>query len=344
MKENRETTRLRLKGDELDLVLKYRRIKEESIEAGINPDDVKHGWLKTDKSSLFFKNPNFKTEEKNEFAKKLIKDLKEFSPKYPTIKRTKSKDGHLLVIDPADVHIGKLCSAFEIGEEYNTNIAVQRVKEGVQGILDKSSGFNIDMINFIAGNDILHTDNAKSSTTAGTHQDQDGMWYDNFLDAKKLYVEVLEMLLQVADIHFTFNPSNHDYMTGFFLADVIKTHFRHCKNITFDCSIAHRKIYKYHSNLIGTTHGDGAKNADLPLLMATEHPILWSETKFRYVYTHHVHHKNAKDYIGCTVESLRSPSVSDSWHDRNGYKSKQAIEGFIHHPTNGQIARLTHYF
>lgn len=342
--KNFPTTRLRLKEDELDLINKYRRIKEESIAAGINPDDVKHGWLKTEKSSLFFKNPNFKTEEKNKFAKELIKELKEFSPKYPKIKRTKSKDGHLLVIDPADIHVGKLCSILETGVEYNSQIAVKQVKEGVQGILDKSSGFNIDKINFIAGNDILHTDNAKSSTTAGTHQDQDGMWYENFLDAKRLYVEVLEMLIQVADVHFTFNPSNHDYMTGFFLADVIKTHFRHCKNITFDTSIAHRKYFKYHNNLIGTTHGDGAKNADLPLLMATEQPILWSETTFRYVYTHHVHHKNAKDYIGVTVESLRSPSPADSWHDRNGYKSKQAIEGFIHHKDNGQIARLTHYF
>ena len=338
------TTRLRLKDDELELINKYRRIKEESKAAGINPDDVKHGWLKTDKSSLFFKNPNFKTEEKNEFAKKLIEDLQQFSPKYPEIKRTKSEDGHLLVIDPADIHIGKLCSILETGKEYNCQIAVKQVKEGAQGILDKSSGFNIDKINFIAGNDILHTDNAKSSTTAGTHQDQDGMWYDNFLHAKKLYVDVLEMLIQVADVHFTFNPSNHDYMTGFFLADVIKTHFRHCKNITFDCSIAHRKYFKYFNNLIGTTHGDGAKNADLPLLMATERPILWSETTFRYVYTHHVHHKNAKDYIGVTVESLRSPSPADSWHDRNGYTSKQAIEGFIHHKTDGQIARLTHYF
>jgi len=342
--QHRNTTRLRLKEDELDLIQKYRRIKEESIAAGINPDDVKHGWLKTDKSSLFFKNPNFKTEEKNKFAKNLIEELKQYSPKYPTIKRSKSADGHLLVLDPADIHVGKLCSILETGKEYNQQIAVRQVKEGVQGILDKSSGFNIDKINFIAGNDILHTDTPKRTTTSGTSQDTDGMWYENFLNAKRLYVEVIEQLIQIADVHFTFNPSNHDYMTGFFLADVIKTHFRHCKNITFDCSISHRKYFKYYKNLIGTTHGDGAKNQDLPLLMATERPILWSETDYRYVYTHHVHHKNAKDYIGVTVESLRSPSPSDSWHDRNGYISKQAIEGFIHHKENGQIARLTHYF
>jgi len=303
-------------------------------------------WDKSSKEySFFVKNPLFTEENKEDFAKDLINSLEEYAPIYPKIKRNKSTDGHLLVIDPADIHIGKLCSAFETGEAYNSQIAVKRVKEGVQGILDKSSGFNIDSILFIGGNDILHIDTPQRKTTSGTPQDTDGMWYDNFLIAKRLYVDILEMLLPIADVHFTFNPSNHDYTNGFFLADVVKTHFRNNKNITFDCSIAHRKAYQYYNNLIGTTHGDGAKQQDLPLLMATEHPAEWANTKHRYVYTHHVHHKTSKDYIGLTVESLRSPSGTDSWHSRNGYTgAPKAVEGFIHHKDFGQVARLTHIF
>ena len=171
------------------------------------------------------------------------------------------------------------------------------------------------------------------------------MWYNNFLIAKKLYVEVIEHLLGVADVDFVFNPSNHDYTNGFFLADVIQSWFRKSPNIKFDCSISHRKYLKYHNNLIGTTHGDGAKSQDLPLLMAQESPQNWATTKHRYIYTHHVHHKVSKDYIGVTVESLRSPSGTDSWHHRNGYQhSPKAVEGFIHHPEHGQVARLTHLF
>lgn len=301
-------------------------------------------WDKSKEHSFFVKNPLFKEEEKDDFAKNLIEELKEYSPKYPKIKREKVKDGHLLVIDPADIHIGKLCTAFESGEDYNNQIAVQRVKEGVEGILNKSNGFNIEKIMFVGGNDILHIDTPKRQTTSGTPQDTDGMWYNNFLIAKKLYVEILEMLITVADVHFVFNPSNHDYTNGFFLADVVKTHFRECGNITFDTSISHRKYYNYGLNLIGTTHGDGAKPQDLPLLMAQESKE-WSNTKHRYVYMHHVHHKTSKDFIGVTVESLRSPSGTDSWHHRNGYQhAPKAVEGFIHHPEHGQIARLTHIF
>ncbi|WP_296683196.1 hypothetical protein [Flavobacterium sp.] len=291
---------------------------------------------------VFYDNHN---KEEESFRDQLIKDLQQYSPSFPKLERIDNNDSYLLVIDPADIHIGKLASAFETGETYNNQIAVQRVLSGVHGILDKVSSFKIDKILFIGGNDILHIDTPKRTTTSGTPQDTDGMWHSNFLIAKSLYVNVLEILLSVADVHFTFNPSNHDYMNGFFLAQVIESYFRNCENITFDCSIAHRKGFRYYNNLIGTTHGDGAKQDLLPLLMAQEFPIEWSQTKHRYIYTHHVHHKTSKDYIGITVESLRSPSGTDSWHSRNGYQhAPKAIEAFLHCKQNGQIARISHLF
>jgi len=79
--------------------------------------------------------------------------------------------------------------------------------------------------------------------------------------------------------------------------------------------------------------------------MAQEASEHWHKFKHRYVYIHHIHHKMSNDYGSVCVESLRSPSGTDSWHSRNGYAhSPKAIEGFIHHPEHGQIARITHLF
>ena len=309
---------------------------------GIDFSSVIEYWDKTKEYSVKIRP---EVVQLRDICTELIDEMKEYAPVYTEIKRTTTEDPHLLVIDPADVHIGKLSTAFETGEEYNSEIAVQRVRDGVNGILSKASGFNISKFVLVIGNDILHIDTPRRTTTSGTPQDTDGMWYDNFLKAKNIYVEVIELLMSVADVHVMYNPSNHDYTNGFFLADVIKTWFRNCSNVTFDTSISHRKYMKYGLNLIGTTHGDGAKFQDLPLLMAQESSKDWSETKHRYVYTHHVHHKNAKDFVGVTVESLRSPSGTDSWHHRNGYQhNPKAVEGYVHHPIHGQIARLTHIF
>ena len=321
-----------------------RAIHDECEKVGIPVEDVKHYWHKGQHFSI-----NVKGESSDvnleEFKTELIAEIKSWAPSYKKIKREKVKDGHCLVFDPADIHIGKLCSSFETGEEYNSQIAVKRVKEGLTGILNKSSGFNIDKIIFITGNDILHIDNPRRQTTSGTPQDTDGMWYDNFVIAKKLLVDIIEILCQIADVEVVYNPSNHDFMSGFMLLQCVEAWFIKSKNVTFNNDMSHRKYSVYGDNLIGSTHMDGAKIANLPLLMAHEASDKWHKCKHRYIYGHHIHHKSSKDFMSVNVETLRSPSGTDSWHHRSGYQfSPQACEAFIHHPLNGQVARLTHLF
>ncbi|QDP46538.1 MAG: hypothetical protein GOVbin4342_63 [Prokaryotic dsDNA virus sp.] len=314
------------------------------------PDNWSHGWLKGKHASIFIKNTKGLITF-DEMRAKFVAEMKQYSPSYRTIKRKQIKDKHLLVLDIADLHMGKYASESETGDAYDSDKAIERALEGVEGILNKAKGFPIDKIMFIIGNDVLHIDNPRNTTTSGTGQDVSGMWHENYVRARDLYVKIIERLMTIADVHIVHNPSNHDYISGFMLADSIFCWFRKSKNITFDISNNHRKYFTYGVNLIGSSHGDGAKMADMPLLMANEAPLLWAETKYRYIYLHHIHHKqqtkfmSGKDYQGVTVEYLRSPSGSDAWHHRNGYVgAKKAIEAFIHSKDYGQIARLTHLF
>jgi hypothetical protein len=341
------TIRPRLSVEENEWLQKFRQqnkgLSDECDAVGIDLATVKHYWYKGEHYSINSKGAGDSAYD--EIRNSLISEIKEYAPEYPVIEYSEKKEGHLLVISPADIHIGKLCSAFETGEDYNSQIAVTRVMEGVNGILNKVKGFEVDKIMLIIGNDILHVDTPKNTTTSLTHQDTDIMWYDAFLMAKKLYVDIIELLLQLAPLHVMYLPSNHDYAHGFLLADTISSWFSRSENITFDVSISHRKYYCYGKNLIGGTHGDGAKNTDLPLLMAHEASENWASSVHRYVYTHHIHHKQSKDYMSVCVEALRSPSGTDSWHHRNSFQhAPKAVEGFLHSKEYGQIARITHIF
>lgn len=51
--------RIRLNAEEFELIEQFRAIKETANEMDLNDADVKHGWIKNKKASLFFKNPNF---------------------------------------------------------------------------------------------------------------------------------------------------------------------------------------------------------------------------------------------------------------------------------------------
>jgi len=338
--------RPRLNEQEYELIKEFRQqhdaLIEECEDKGIPAEDVRHYWFKSNRFSMFVKN------EKNgleDFKTELLDFIQKKNPTYEKVEYPKYTESNLLVINPADVHVGKLALQEEGGSAHNNDIIIKRVRDGINGLISKSKGFNIDKILFVIGADILHVDNARRTTTSGTPQDTDGMWYSNFILAQKLYIDVIEQLVQLAPVHVQYDPSNHDYTNGFFLAQCVESWFRNSKDITFNTGIAHRKYYAYGANLIGTTHGDGAKETDLPLLMAQEASEHWHDCKHRYFYTEHIHHKKSKDYGSVCIESFRSPSGTDSWHHRNGYQhAPKAIEAFIHSKDNGQIARLTHIF
>jgi len=181
----------------------YEGIINSSENLDVDYKDVKHLWLKDKTTSLFVKNPNYQEPIQQEYSnlhELILADIRNFTPKFETLKRVNNNESHLLIIDPADIHIGKLSSSFETGEDYNNQIAVKRVLEGIEGLITKSKGFHIDKILFIGGNDILHVDNPKNTTTGGTSQDTDGMWYDNFNIAKNLYLNILKKLITIADV------------------------------------------------------------------------------------------------------------------------------------------------
>lgn len=344
----------------------------ESSRTGIPFDRVGHYWLKTknengDDVSLFVKN-NQEVMDYDELRDKLIEDLKAYAPNPVPLKRDNNKE-NLLVVDPADIHIGKLAIVEETGDKkYDIEIAYKRVLTGVVDIINKAKNFGLEHIVVVVGNDILHIDTPRRTTTSGTPQDTDGQWWEMFVSARNLYVEIIETAKQVANVTVVYCPSNHDYMMGFGLIDSLYSWYRQDSNVVishYGKSIRHRKYVKYGNNLIGFTHGDGAKNKDLSNLMQYEAKQMWADCKFAYWYVHHMHHKYRqvnnidieKDHIGVTVigtygdigehntciECVRSPSPADSWHSRNGYINTQAIEGFVHNVHDGQIARITSY-
>ena len=363
MLEKLKGKRLRLSAEEVELINEFRGDNLENIngntaldihlkERGIDKKDVvsvKH-WqsMSGDLRFSIVTKEDFGLSE-NQIFKKINNFIEEYSPTYTTIKHTKGN--HLLVINPADIHIGKYANELETGEQYDCETAVVRVLEGIEGLIQKSKGFEIDRVLFCVGNDVLHIDNVYNTTTKGTHQDTDGKWWEHYEIALMLYVKCIETLRQIAPVDVIHSMSNHDYQSGFHLAHTLKSWFRKTDDVSFDITVANRKYYNYGNNLIGLEHGDGAKMDKLPLLMAQEKPEMWSKSKFRYWYLHHIHHKvkhkwlDAKDYIGVTVEYMRSPSSADSWHSRKGFcGAYKACEAFVHDKESGQVARLTHYF
>lgn len=345
--------RIRLSPEEVEFIERMREGDIESLSnllqtENIDPKELHSYWLKTKKFSVYVsKKKNFDPEQ---FMKSLLEHMEQHIPNYYPIDRPKVTDPHLLIFDPADIHIGKIAYAIETGDEYNCDIAVKRVLDGMHGLLRKSSGYPLDKIVLVVGNDALHFDTPKGTTTSGTVMDTEGLWHTIGVIAQQMYIEVIDTLRGYAPVDVIFNPSNHDFTSGWWLAQTLKAWYRNAKDVTVDADIKHRKYYRYGNSLMGLSHGDGAKLENLHALMSVESGQDWVDCKYKYWYLHHLHHKrqyryqNGMDHIGLTIEYLRSPSAADRWHHTNGFVGMKAVEAFIHHPTEGEVARFTHYF
>ena len=60
--------------------------------------------------------------------------IESYAPVYKRIKRKKTGD-HLLVINPADIHIGKYANKLETGDGYDVETACMRVLDGIDGLI-----------------------------------------------------------------------------------------------------------------------------------------------------------------------------------------------------------------
>lgn len=344
-------------------------LESEAEEIGFPKDSVKAYWVKSRAGSFYVKCDTNKTHE--DIRESFLEFAKSHAPSYEPMSHEPGEN--LLVINACDVHFGKLSVESETGFTYNIEKANERIRKGVAALAAKAKVHGISKIIFVMGNDVAHVDTPHRTTTSGTPQDTDGMWHQSFLAAKKAYIAVIENLTQIADVHLVHCVSNHDFQTGWMIADSVCSWFYNHPNVYTaegSVSIAHRKYVQFGNNLLMFTHGDGCKEKDIPNLMQYEARQAWGECKFSYAYLGHFHSKirNAygknsqkieKDFIGVTViksagnvdpsmntfvEVVRSPSPPDRWHTTNGYVNEQAVECFIHSPTKGQFARFTEYF
>jgi len=117
---------------------------------------------------------------------------------------------------------------------------------------------------------------------------------------------------------------------------VLSSWYRNSNRVKVDNSPSPRKYYRYGTNLIGYTHGNDERTDSLPLIMATEQPKNWSETKFHEFHTGHLHKRKETKFIagdtynGVMVRILSSLCSADAWHHSKGFVGNiKAAEAYL---------------
>jgi hypothetical protein len=248
----------------------------------------------------------------------------------------------MLELSLCDLHIGKLAWGKETGgPNYDTKIAEKVALESLETLLDRAKGYDFDSITFVLGNDFVQADDLEGRTTKGTYVDTDARYQKNFITARKLSVACIERLRQIAPVVVKVVPGNHDEQTSWCIGDSLECYFHQYKDVTIDNQPTLRKYLKWGDVMLLWTHGDRGKRADFPLLMATEQPQMFGETRWREVHTGHNHTTKTEEWHGVRVRILPSLSAIDAWHSSMGFTGQlRNSEAFVWNDKDGLVAQF----
>lgn len=229
-----------------------------------------------------------------------------------TIPSNYKKNGFILEIDIADLHVGNLpFPDSEIGIK-------ERMESLILDILIRVEGLKLEKIILVNLGDLLHYDTYGGTTTGGTKLTTSLDFYTMFDTATTIMIDAIDRLSQIAPVELIGLFGNHDKTASYSVLKSIQYYFKSSKNVTVDCSHNSRKYRKFGNCLVGFVHGDLPK-ANIPALIQTEARKEYGETKFAEVHLGHIHSQQTIEKDGVIIRYLPSLAYGDDWHYQEGY-------------------------
>ncbi|ALY08057.1 hypothetical protein BhaS171_00001 [Bacillus phage vB_BhaS-171] len=260
-------------------------------------------------------------------VKEIVNDLmKNYQP--PIYKPLRYDDnGRLLEVNISDLHLNKL--GYKQGE-YDHNQAKKIFFHVINDVMTRTQGMKFEKVLFIWSHDFFNIDNLAKTTTGGTPQDVSQRYSDMYKMGKRMLIEGIDLLRQIAPLETVQVGANHDRLTSYTMSEVLDAWYRNDENVTIDNDPLHRKYRRFGKCLIGFSHGDKEKKR-LGKVMPSEARQDWGETLFSEIHAAHLHSEQAvKEENGVIVRYLSSPSGTDTWHFESGYvESIRKTQSFI---------------
>lgn len=235
------------------------------------------------------------------------------------------RDDAVTVYPLADFHVGLLAWENETGQNYDTHIARETIVAAMMDLI--ASTYPSRRAVVLGLGDLLHFDGYEPRTERS----------GNVLDTDSRYPKVLKTALQIVKViislalerHETVEvrllPGNHDDRAALAVSLALSEAYEDHPRVTVDDSPSRFWFRRYDRVFLGATHGEKAKMAAMPLIMACDRPEDWAASTRRRIYTGHIHHEKVQEHPGAIVESLRSPVRPDAYHTFAGYRSGRSV-------------------
>lgn len=289
------------------------------------------------------------------FLRDAIRELVDkFTPIDPVklIHLPKKSDKYAALMEPVDIHFGKLAWGLEtLAGNMDLNVACSVFVDSLISNLSECNLYPISKIFLIVGHDFLHAENYYNMTPKGHNVlDVDGRLPKIIQKAKESIIRVVDQCIQIAPVKIIRIPGNHDLHASYWLCEILRERYRKNKHVEVDNGPSSRKIITWGDLLIGFTHdASGAKQSPVVNMLPQFWPKEWGKSRWREWHTGHKHKKESTKFkpiytLGSVIiRQIAALCTLDAWHYDELYSDAvPSCESFIIHKKDGVRSNITH--
>lgn len=250
-------------------------------------------------------------------------------------------DADLLAVYPlADVHIGMMAWGRETGEDYDTRIAANRVREWVGRCIAASPAAETAVILDVG--DLTHADDQMNQTPKSKH----------VLDVDTRHFRTLDITIATMTAAVDLALAKHKHvlvriLTGnhnptSFMAVIfaVAAWYRDEPRVTVHKDPSEFFAMEWGNVMLAAHHGDKSKAERMVLFLADQYPEMWGRTRHRFLFTGHLHHHKSADIGGVQWEQLRAVTARDAYAVSHAYAARAQMQGITYHKERGEIQRV----
>ncbi len=304
---------------------------------GINPDHLRGGWIKDKGASYRFAIPE--QEQDRDDVVQAIKDaLADIKPSKAT-PAPKGTQSSLCTYYPlVDVHLGMLSWGEETGEDYDSNIARDRVNAAMLDLVSSAPNSKRGVVLNIG--DFTHANDATNKTASGHVLDVDSRMYKTIFAATELAATCIEAAKEKHEtVLYRGLRGNHDRDAHIGVTCGLANRYANDPRVDILADPNDFFAEQWGRNMVFSHHGDKAKPERLVMFAADEYAKVWGSTKYRFCWTGHIHHRSAKDMGGMLFESFRTLAPRDAYAQSHGYSSRQSMVAITLDKEHGERVR-----
>lgn len=254
---------------------------------------------------------------------------------------TQHHDSDLLTVYPlADAHIGAMSWGRETGEDYDTAIAVNRIREWIGRAVDASPASSEAVILDVG--DLTHADDQTNQTPRSKHVlDVDTRHFRTLeVTIAALAYAVEYALRKHAKVTVRILPGNHNATAYLAVLFALAERYRNEPRVTVQKVPGEFFVMRFGECLLAAHHGHGGKPERMVFFLADEYAQDWGQTRHRFLWTGHLHHHKSADIGGVTWEQLRAVTARDAYAVANAYTARAQLQAITLHKTKGEVMRV----